>query len=248
MVTALVWGASLNARAAVTLQYLGGYYESGYSDDKPNYLIPADAIGIYKFNMTDAKGTSEFWSVCLDPQGVLDTGIHSYTPVSFDVANPGNKPSAWAWGMDGTTKQYWGINNAAYLWKTFGMSIVNNEGNIGHQSERAAGLEFAIWNTLYNSTAYGKVTANNWTPPTMTGDVLTSYIAFNKALADAQNIPSYEGNILRSTETGAEQELFMLGTIKVTSVPEPPTLIAGSVALLSLGASMFGTQRKNAAV
>src|ERR1035441_4086147 len=138
LVSAVVVGTSLTASATtsveMTFTWTGTLYEAGFSQDNwtpdgsyNHHLInSADAIGIYAFNINDDGGTglkSPFYSVCLDPAGLLDGNTHTYDVKPFGGgggANPGDYPAAWVTGTANGTPQYWGINNAAYLWSHFG--------------------------------------------------------------------------------------------------------------------------------
>ena len=257
LASAVVLGGSMSARATVdmTFTWSGTLYEAGYS---ATYISPADAIGIYAFNAPEIGNSNPFYSVCLSPAGLLDESTHTYNSIPFAGgpgvgANPGIYPTAWAWsGLNNGRPQYWGVQNAAYIWSTFGMGIVNNPGTTGNQ--QAAALEFAIWTALYDSTGYGQLGAPaNWVAPTGQMDLttLSYYNQYKAALTSAgSSIPLYTGNILEGVGavsggpgSGQSQEFFMLGT----PVPEPTTMIAGALLLLPFGASTLRILRKNRA-
>jgi hypothetical protein len=150
--SALVLGTSMSARATVELQFQWGgtLYESGFSGQ---YVQSADAVGIYAFSTVGSNPAIDppqniLYSVCLSPAGLLDSNQHTYNELPFATANPGIFPSQWQSGVINGKTQYWGIQNAAYLWSTFGMNIVNGHGAAmglsGNSSEQAAALEFAI--------------------------------------------------------------------------------------------------------
>ncbi len=242
LMAAAVLGGSLSASASVdmTFTWNGSLYQAGYS---AQYINGSDAIGIYKFTTSAQDGVpNPFYSVCLSPSGLLDGASHTYNALSFADAAPGIYPSAWA-QSGGANPQYWGINNAAYLWNRYGMAVVNNTGNLyGDQSSAGAALEFAIWTSLYNSTAYGVLGNNAWAAPTGQMDATTFgyYNGFIAGLTTSGiNGPQFTGNILESTvagsgpNSGGSQEFFMLGS----PVPEPTTMIAGALLLLPFGAS-----------
>ena len=198
----------------------------------------------------------------MSPAGLLDGSTHTYNVLSFSQANPGIYPSAWATST-GPNPQYWGVNNAAYLWNAYGMGIVNNTGNVGDQSQRAAALEFAVWTSLYNSMGYGKlgttaaqVGPNYWAAPTSQmgsatdpNSTLYWYNTYVNALTTSGlNHAVYTGNVLESTiavnggaGSGGSQEFLLLGT----PVPEPTTMVAGALLLLPFGASTLRILRKN---
>ena len=269
MVSAVVVGTSLIAQASVdmTFTWTGTLYQSGYSadnwspDDSYNHhlIVSADAIGIYAFTINRDGGTgltTPFYSVCLDPAGLLDGNQHTYDVKSFGGASPGDYPSAWAWALDSKgVKQYYGINNAAYLWSTFGLSIVNSGGD---KAQRAAALEFAIWTALYDSQDYGKLGGSLWTAPTSQMGLATDphstlsyYNGYLTSLTSPRALTGalYTGNILEGqgagsgANSGQSQEFFFLGT----PIPEPTTLVGGALLLLPLGASALRKFRKNRA-
>ena len=141
------------------------------------------------------------------------------------------------------------------------MSIVN-EGDhsgpntfalYGNASEQAAALEFAVWNALYNSTAYGAIGGSVYTHATLDLNEQNDYDIYNHSLlSKGPNIPIYLGNVLEATgaaplgngQNGQDQEFFLL----TTPVPEPTTLIAGALLLLPFGASTLRIlRRKHAA-
>jgi hypothetical protein len=250
LVSAVVLGGSLSARATVdmTFTWTGTLYEANYS---ATYINPADAIGIYAFS-SPQLGTP-FYSVCLSPAGLLDGNPHTYNELPFGGgggANPGIYPSNWAWSGPGPNPQYWGIQNAAYLWNTFGMGIVSSGSN-----QRAAALEFAVWTALYDSSGYGALGhPNNWLAPIgqMDSTTLNYYNQYTAALMSAGsfiNTHLYTGNVLESTiagsgpGSGGSQEFLLLGS----PVPEPTTVIAGALLLLPFGASTIRMLRKTRA-
>jgi hypothetical protein len=248
--TAIVLGTSLSAMAStVDLQFTwdGSLWQSGYT---ATYVSGADAIGIYKFNVAEPNPLNvpnPLYSVCLSPAGLLDSNPHTYTAYPFNQSGIGGSgtqgiyPSAWAQGGG----QQWGVNNAAFLWSTYGMGIVS-----ANNSSAAAALEFAIWTALYDSTGYGKLGApNNWLAPTAQMDATTLgyYNNYVAAISSAPNHAMYTGDILQSTiadqgaGSGGSQEFFMLGT----PVPEPTTMVMGAVLLLPFGASTLRMLRKS---
>jgi len=266
------WAASASA-ATIGMQFTwtGTLYESGFNNT--TYIQSDDAIGIYAFNVQSASGVnvsagSTLYSVCLSPAGLLDGGQYTYNVIPFSQANPGIFPSNWAWNNPqnlNTPPQYWGVQNAAYLWSTFGMNIVNNTGNVGYQSQRAAALEFAVWTALYDSTGYGSVGSGPWAAPTGTGQGQmdsTTLAYYNQYMSVFSSSPSttlinsiqaLTGNILEGQgalggppppqgQTGQSQEFFFLAT----PVPEPTACLAAVCLLaLPLGASVMRILRRN---
>jgi hypothetical protein len=261
LISVAIAGTGLKSEAALTenmtFTWSGTYYQAGYSDDNyapgsPTHLISsADAIGIYKFTTDGTHGVpNPLYSVCLSPAGLLDANPHTYTIESFSTANPGIFPSAWASGTVGGVQQLWGIQNAAYLFNTFGMKIINNtSGQAGDQNAQAAALEFAIWTALYDSKGYGTLGGSVWTAPTLLGTTLTDYNADLKALTTATSIPLYTGNILEGigapgdgAGAGDDQEFLVLGS----PIPEPSTVITGVLLLLPFGLGALRKFRKQA--
>jgi hypothetical protein len=249
LVSALVMGASLSARASVTMTYTdsGTFALSGFPADSAGYINSSDLVGIYKFDTSGGSVPNPFYSVCLSPAGLLDRNSHTYDVIGFSAANPGINPPNWAYGTVAGVPQYWGIQNASWLWNTYGMNIVNNTGGIGFQNQRAAALEFAIWTALYDSTGYGAVGSSPWQPNGLgsgANSVGSSYSGYLTALnATGGNIPLYTGNILRGTSytlSGQQQEFLMLGT----PIPEPTTILAGALLLLPFGASTLRILRQ----
>jgi hypothetical protein len=265
-ILALVLGVGTTARATIELQFTwtGTDYEYGFTGVSGQQIVSADAIGIYAFNTSGSVPAiaNPFYSVCLSPAGLLDGNPHTYTEKTFASASPGIFPSSWATGPSG---QMWGIENAAYLWNTFGNKIVSGlsiPSVSGTANEKAAALEFAIWTVLYNSTGYGKLGGSFYPAPTQTefehaagetvagGDTaFADYNAYIAALlAKGSSIPIYTGYVLEGTGApgdgagaGDDQEFFLLGT----PVPESTTLIAGALLLLPFGASTLRILRKN---
>lgn len=253
---ALILGLSLSASATVTMQFTWGgtYYQSGFTASSP--LLPSgiagnEAIGIYHFNTSgDSTVPNPLYSVCLSPSGLLDGNPHTYNSYTFAEAAPGIWPNAWAQST-GLNPQYWGINNAAYLWNLYGMAIVNNTGGVytGNQDSAAAALQLAVWEVLYDSTGYGQLGGNRWNAPTLTSTTATYYNGFLTALTTSGlNHAIYTGNILESTialtqdgQSGGGQEFFLLGT----PVPEPTTMMAGALLLVPLGMSTLRILRRN---
>ena len=257
LASAVVLCGGLGARASVdmTFSWDQTYYQAGYTATDIN---GSDAIGIYHFTTSAQDGVpNPYWSVCVRPAGLLDGGLHTYNSYSFSEANPGIYPSAWAWGVDNKgVPQYWGINNAAYLWSQYGMGIVNNPGTTGNQ--RAAALEFAVWTALYDSTGYGQLGGAVWSAPTGqmgsasdSNSTLYWYNTYVTALTGplGPTHAVYTGNILESTiagngsQSGGSQEFLLLGT----PIPEPTTMIAGALLLLPFGASTLRILRRGRA-
>jgi hypothetical protein len=253
-VLAIGISTSLTAKAAIALQYTdsGTYAEAGFSPDSGGYINGNDLIGIYHFNVNPVGALpNPFYSVCLSPAGLLDRDWHDYTTISFQQANPGIFPNAWKYGTGPGGTEYWGIQNAAYLWNTYGMSIVNSASSAATKNDQSAALEFAIWSALYNSTGYGHVNTGTgsgvWHPNGLNATIQGYFDSDLAALNGTQgNIPLYTGDILRGVSyntLGQQQEFFSLGT----PIPEPTTMVAGALLLLPFGASTLRILRKKRA-
>jgi hypothetical protein len=116
------------------------------------------SIGIYSFSVS-SSGTANvpvgtFWTACLSPAGVIDGGspaaTYYYEP--FAQVKSGINPSAWAWNNDPSDPQYWGIQNANYLWNQV---LGNNNQPTKLSADQATGFVLAVYAALYNSSGYG---------------------------------------------------------------------------------------------
>jgi len=173
----------------------------------------------------------------------LDTGTHNYTSDTFLQGAPGRNPAQWAGG----TANDWGIQNAQYLWRLFSPTIIAS-GN----AAQGSGLALAMYEALYDSTAYGLTDTADagrfYVTAGLSGSVLTAYNSYLGVLNGVSSAASVSanlcnGNILRSAETGAGQDLIW----NITPVPEPTTIVAGALLLLPFGASTIRFMRKNRA-
>ena len=112
-----------------------------------------------------------FWTTCLSPAGVIDGGspAATYYYESFAEAKNGINPSAWAWNNDTSNPQYWGIQNANYLWKQV---LGNNDQPTSLGADQAAGLVLAMYAALFNSDGYGMLlTGSKFDPNFSSGNV-----------------------------------------------------------------------------
>ena len=132
------------------------------------------------------------------------------------------------------------------------MGIVNGSTD---RNQQAAALEFAVWTSLYDSTAYGHIGSSAWAAPTSQMGSATDphstlyyYNGFISALnSSGINGAQFTGNILEGqgavsggANSGQSQEFFMLGT----PIPEASTMITGGLMLLPFGVSAFRFVRK----
>jgi hypothetical protein len=205
-------------------------------------------IGIYSFAVQDSGGTSlstPFYSTCISPNGRLYNGQYTYTPLSFRDASPGINPAGWT----SSGSDYWGIQNANYLFQYYSDGIVtgkgvSNLGLSGSGADQGAALALAMYAALYNSRGYGQ----NWNPTAAfslngaSAAVTTDYNAILSALQGWNPGPGNlaNGYVLRPTD-GSAQDMLLLGGLipqgHLTPVPEPTTVIAGFGAL---GLLLFG--------
>ena len=120
----------------------------------------------------------------------------------------------------------------------------------GGNSYDGAGLALAIYEVLYDSTGYGTYnTAGQGTfyvASGLSGAVETAYNSYLSVFntgSSAANVSANlaSGDVLRSTETGAGQDLIW----NLTPVPEPTTILAGALLLLPFGFSAVRMLRKS---
>jgi len=267
-VFALTWVGSVSVQAqTVDLAYsdVSTYTESGITANLPGggTLQSDELIGVYSFvaanqNPASPSGwpagaypTTPFWSTCLSPGGLLDSGSYNYTLETYAAANGGLNPSAqWAGYVSGVTPGY-GIQNAQYLWRLYGAGVMS--GAYGNKNDAGAGLALAMYAALYNSTAYAAApssgsfkvtTASSGATADMTS-FLNGLAAAGAATVQANSALGYvfEGTNPNNDGTGGPtgQELI----INYSPVPEPTTMVAGALLLLPFGASTVRFFRKN---
>jgi hypothetical protein len=218
--------------------------------------IPGDPtvsgyIGIYSFNVsastTPSVPTGTFWSLCLSPAGVIDGGSPpaNYYYESYAQASPGINPSVWAWNNSLTDPQYWGIQNANYLWE----KIMKGDGQPTMTANQATALVLAMYDALYNSTGYGTLGGHAFNPEfgtsSISGNVAAVESAFNADLGLLN--PTLVGNNLANgyvlvptsqTQHGwsyGQDFLFTTSSSPNVVVPESAGMgvVAGLGALLS---------------
>lgn len=233
---------SAKAQDPVITMSLGDY--SSYADvvNLGTMTIPGNPtdsgyIGIYSFNVT-SSGTPNvpagtIWSMCLSPDGTINAGSppanYYYEP--FSQANDGINPSAWAWNNNTSNPQYWGIQNAAYLWK----QVIGDNTQPNLTADEATGFALAVYAALYNSTGYGTLAGTAFDPnfgtSSISGNVADVESSYNRYL-ELLNTSSVEGNLvngyvlvpvsqIQNGQTYGQEFLFLgSGTPNVT-VPEP---------------------------
>jgi hypothetical protein len=191
-VLALTITNSTKAQDPVITMSLGNY--SSYADiiNLGTMTIPGNPtgsgyIGIYSFNVT-SSGTASvpvgtYWTACLSPDGEIDGGspAATYYYESFAQANSGINPSAWAWNNDNSNPQYWGIQNAGYLWKQV---VGNNNQPTSLNADQATGFVLAMYAALYNSSGYGMLSGDKFNPNFSSGNADNAVqTAYNNDLA-----------------------------------------------------------------
>jgi hypothetical protein len=249
LAVAVLLAGGLSAKATITLQLVDGNSkaESGFTSagSAGAAITGNELIGIYLFNSSGTEGpVNPFWSTCMSPNGNLDWNSHNYTSLGFAAGSPGQNPASWSTAGTGDS----GIQNAQYLWRVFSPTIIASG-----TADQGAGLALAMYEALYESTGYGTTDTADagkfYVTAGLSGAVLTAYNSYLGALntaSSAANVSANLGNgyVLRSTETGAGQDLIW----SVSPVPEPTTMIAGALLLLPVGASTLRILRKNRAV
>ena len=120
---------------------------------------------------------------------------------------------------------------------------------VGSKQDQGAALALAIYKSLYDSNAYGSAANNNFTFDNgLNGNVSANYLS---DLAYLKNFGSpADGYILRPNPdaAGSGQDMILLASGNpqtVSAVPEPTTVIAGSLLLLPFAASALRILRKN---
>ena len=255
---ALTVGCSVSvASASVTYQINNGGLESFDVAIDGTSINGALAGGIQINRVSgDTSMPSSYVTVCTDIQGTLYLG-RSYTydtpttPFSGQTGvNPTwgavNTPAYLGSSSANTANAAQAIQNAAYLFYTFGQ--LTGTGLGGTTDERAA-LQLAVWDALYDTTTLGTVTGSRFT--VSGGDasamsLASTWLSDLNSQANAGNF-GYTGYLLYpnplsvpNNNNEPPQELL----IGAQPVPEAPTVIAGMLLLLPLGASTLRILRK----
>lgn len=236
------------AKGAITMEVSDPVTYAQYGFTGGTYIGNYDLIGIYQLNVLSGGIPNPFYGICLSPQGTLDAAPHTYDQLTFAQANPGIHPSAWAYGTVNGQQQFWGIQNASYLWNQFGNNIVGHPVN---PTAQGSGLALAVYNALYNSTGYGAILGNNWTAPNNMGNAANPadpaywYAFYTSAVnGHAAEVTAglSSGYILQTQDynVDGQQETFLLPT----PVPEPTTVLTGLVLLVPVGITGWRSIRK----
>jgi hypothetical protein len=248
---ATAWGQS-QAWAIVgdvKLQYstVGGVGGSSFTldlDHNGSYESSSGGswAGALQFTVTDGSlpGNglgSTLRSVCTDVLGVL--GQNKWYDVQAFAGNDGLKPD-WGYNLADAAN---GIQNAAHV-------FFNVKGYLdtGTDAQKAA-VQLAVWEALYDTGRPGGYGFANG-EFRATGNVTASATGIALGWLNTYQRPAnvlYAGSLLvpLTSQNGLvdvnAQELLW----NVTPVPEPATVIAGSLLLLPFGASTIRFIRKN---
>jgi hypothetical protein len=258
----------MSARADVNMDLNGGgYYTSSVgllSPDGVNLPVGNFDIGVYGFTvnsldpstagLTGLTVNSTFNSCCLSPSGEVNFNTpYEFAYETLSGAAPGLNPGGY-WSANG-------IQNAAYLWNTFGGSVAGGD--------QGAGLSLALLEVLYNGgLSYGTID-NSQTiyAPNFGSDAAAqgwynyyiNYYVMNAGssgpLGEMANTQTY-GVFVPEPDSGAGQEFIFLSPNGSPMpqqggqpVPEPATLISAALLLLlPLGASALRIMRKKPSV
>jgi len=248
LVVALVTACGLpQASASVTYSV-----DVNTSDMEPfNTTIDGDTtpgaltggIHLTLVSSTDPSLPGNYVTVCSDIEGALNIG-QSYeynTPVTPFSGQSGLNPMWGDLSSDGSAAK--AIQNAAYLFYNFnnltgGSGNLTSDGLTGTAQEMAT-LQLAVWMALYNTVANGSVTGTRFS---VTGADTTAIADAASWVLGLNGSYDYTGYLLYPTDgsaPGAPQELLI-----AAPVPEAPTVIAGALLLLPLGASAFRVLRR----
>jgi len=265
--SAVILGAAVSAHAdpSVSLQVLdtGAYSVNQSAGTYGGSSIGAGNIGIYSFQVTSSSspGTTgltpgeTIYSICLSPLGEVPGGSSLYSVESYSEANAGLNPALWSWNhVAGPGAQYWGIENAQYLWRDIanagqpGLGGISALSTMGRKDAGAA-LALAIYTVLYDSTGYGTYTEtpSNYKAPAIGGAELLDYTADLALLTPGgvmNNIGS--GYALVPADTSGQDLIYVNpnGSKLNPPVPEPTTMVAGVLLALPFGASTLRILRK----
>jgi len=231
------------ASASVTYQINNGGLESFNVTVDGNSINGALAGGIQINKISgDASTPSSYVTVCTDIEGTLYLG-QSYeyvTPVTPFSGQSGVKPN-WGTGInDGSAAK--AIQNAAYLFYTYGQLTSTG---LGGTTEQKAALQLAVWEALYNTTALGSVTGTRFTVSSGDATAIADASSWLSGLTGNYGLTGYLLYPTQGSGVNADgeppQELLI-------AVPEPTTVVAGTLLLLPFAASTFRILRKKHAV
>jgi hypothetical protein len=210
-------------------------------------------------------------TVCTDINASLYIG-HTYKYDTLPSAFSGLSGISPTWGAVNTAAYLSGnsvdlanaaqaIQNAAFIFNTFGNLTANSTGMSGTQQQLSA-VQLAVWAVLYDTTANGQVNLGNGARFGVAGgdaaaiSLMDSYIADLNNQANAGNfgitgyalVPNMAPNPQGNPDGEPPQELLINGNdFDPPPVPEPTTIIAGILLLLPFGASALRIIRRNKA-
>jgi hypothetical protein len=265
LASAALAGVSVTAQAQTVDLALSDYSSQAISQNAGSYNgVPMGdgQIGIYQFTVSDSTAPSlnngsTIYSICLSPLGDLTTqDPQPYNSQTFAHANSGLNPALWTWnGLSGSAAEYWGIQNANYLWR----SVANGGGpGVGALSaDQSAALALAMYTMLYNSTGYGAfATSGSQAPYAPSFNDPTEQAAYNADLASV-TVNAVDANISAGyilvpndpNPAGPTGQEFIYtnpnGTKFNPPIPEPATMIAGVLMAAPFGTSAArGLRRK----
>lgn len=237
------------AKASVTYSIANGGLESFNVTIDSTAINGALAGGILlnQMSSTDPSMPSSYTTVCTDIGGTLYLGQnYTYdTPPTPFAGQTGVQPN---WGDGSAASAAAAIQNAAYLFYTYGQ--LTSAGIGGTPAEKAA-LQLAVWEALYNTTAFGDVTGARFNVSGGDSAAISqasTWISDLNAQANVGNF-GYNGYLLypdpvsggvNANSDGKPPQELLIGT----PVPEAPTVIAGVLLLLPLATSAFKVLRR----
>lgn len=263
--SAVALGATLSAQAdpTVGLSVLNTttYAVNQLAGSYNGKSFGLDNVGIYSFRVGASSSPSTtglnvnqtIYTVCLSPLGDVPGGTSTYTVETFAQANNGLNPALWAWNNSSSHPQYWGIENAAYLWRAVANGGQAGLGGIAaltgvNAKDAGAALALAMYTALYDSTGYGVFNAAGpYQIPGLSGTELLDYTHDIGLLSAAAVDANIIGGSVLVPKTSTSQDLIYINpnTPKLNPpVPEPTTMVAGVLLALPFGASALRILRK----
>jgi hypothetical protein len=231
-VVAVVGGLASQAKADISYTISNSsleYVDVNYNGSQ--YSVLAGGIGITAAG--GSGGPSSYVSVCSDFGASLYLGntyqFNAPIPTSSALSTPGYNPDP-TWGKNAAAA----IQNASTLFANYSSALTG--GNV----DQAAGLQLAIWMSLYDSTGIGAVDTSAGAELTAVSDstAATDAYAYLSDLTgltpstgvqiltpnpdDASNGPNPDGNPPQ-------------GLLLYAPVPEASTVVTASLLLLSFG-------------
>jgi hypothetical protein len=230
------------------------------------YTWTAGQYGVYSFDVQSVTGGTipgltagtTFWSTCLSPGGELDGGYYSYNYEPFSAEGVGNgiNPPAWTSGTVNGQTQYWGIQNASYMWNYWATATSGLKSSALHgldAPDAGAALEIAMYVALYDSTGYGAYTETKFVPaasgPNAFSSGMLAAINDDLAVLDPTTVSNNlsAGFVLvptnpNSSGPSGQEFIFFSPDMNNVSAPEPmaTSMLGGLIALFAVtGGSVF---------